>query len=270
MRMCLACACAFALVANVAWAQSNTEDGIRAVLRGDRQTAVRILQPLADDPAHPDPVAQFFLALAYEANPGGDLAGACGLFLRASREGGPFAEQSTALAFAIQQELAGGAALMCVADERWQGGPPQSFLLGPGHRIVFADTSVTVTYGGEHQRTLMIMPPDGDLKVTYRPVDVTRPAIARRHFFQWFGWMPDASAGSLSWTLVWTLIEVVGDRWIQVAHENLQVWQGATRPASKDVSGFVRMRVNAGGEAEYEITAGPAARTAVIPWQGQR
>ena len=268
MRMCLACACAFALAANVAGAQSNTESGIRAFLRGDRQTAVRILQPLADDETHPDPVAQFFLALAYEAKPPvGYNARACGLFLRAARLGGPFAEQSAALASAIREELG---AVMCVADERWQGGPPQSFLLGPGHRIVFADTSVTVTYGGEDQRTAMIMPPDGDLKVTYTPVDVTRPAIARRHFFQWFGWMPDTSAGLSSWTLGWVLSEVVGDSWIHVASENLQIWQGATRPDSKDISGFVRMRVNANGEAEYEIVAGPAARTAVIPWQGQR
>jgi len=268
MRTCLACTCAFALVANAARAQSNTEAGIRAVLSGDGQTAVRILQPLADDEAHPDPVAQFFLALAFEAKPPvGYSAQACGLFLRAARQVSPFAEQSAALAFAIRQELGDR---MCVADEHWQGGPPQSFVLGPGHRVVFADTSVTVTYRGEDQRTAMIMSPDGDLKIAYTPVDVTRPAIARRHFFQWFGWMPDSAAGSSSWTLGWSLIEVVGDRWIHLVYEKFQVSQGATRPASKDLSSFVRIRVNASGEAEYEITGGPEARTAVIAWQGQR
>ena len=268
MRTYLVCACAFALVASVARAQSNTESGIRAFLRGDRQTAVRILQPLADDETHPDPVAQFFLALAYEAKPPvGYNARACGLFLRAARLGGPFAEQSAALASAISDELG---AQMCIADEGWQGGPPQSFLIGPGHRIVFADTSVTVTYAGEGQRTVIVIPPDGDLKITYTPLDVTRPAIARRHLFQWFGWMPDTSAGPSAWALHWVLSEVVGDSWIHVASEHLQVRQGTTRPASEDINGFVRMRVNASGEAEYEIAAGPAARTAVIPWQGQR
>ena len=272
MRMCAAAVCAFALVASAAAAQSNTEAGIRAVLRGDRQTAVRILQPLADDVAHPDPVAQFFLALAYESKaPGGDNERACGLFLRAANQGGPFAEMSAALAFFIRQRELGDSPMMCVAEERWQGGPPQSFVLGPDHRIVFTDTSITVTYRDEDQRSFVIMPPGDALKVVYTPVDVTRPTVARRHFFQWVGWFPDASAAVSSWVLNWTLIEVVGDQWIQVAFEkSLQVAQVPTRPDPTDVSALVHLRVNGSGEVEYEITGGPYPRTALIPWQGKR
>lgn len=271
MRKCGAAVFAFALMANAAAGQSNTEAGIRAVLRGDRRTAVRILQPLADDAAHPDPVAQFFLALAYESKgPGGDNERACGLFLRAARQEGPFAELSAALAFFIRQRELGDAPMMCVADEHWQGGPPQSFVLGPDHRIVFTDTSITVTNGDEDQRSFVVMPPGDALTVVYTPVDVTRPTIARRHFFQWVGWFPDSTSGLSSWVLNWTLIEVVGDRWIQVAFEkSLQVAQGPTRPNSRDVSAFVHLRVTASGEAEYEITAGPSSRTEVIPWQGK-
>jgi hypothetical protein len=273
MKMCAGFVCAIALMANAAAAQSNTEAGIRAVLSGDYKTAVRILQPLAEDAAHPDPVAQFFLALAYDSKPPGGDVRACGLFLRAARQEGPFAGQSTALAFAIRNNELGGDVtnLYCVAEERWQGGPPQSFLLGPDHRIVFTDTSITVTYAGEDQRTSIIMPPGDALKVEYTALDVTRPVTTRRHFFQWFGWMPDTTADPSTWTLDWDLSEVVDDQWISVAFEkNLQVAHGPTRPGSPDVSAFVRLRVNASGEAEYEITAGPAARTAVVPWQGKR
>ena len=44
-------ACVLTLLAAPAAAQSSTEDGIRAVLRGEYQAAVRILRPLADDAA---------------------------------------------------------------------------------------------------------------------------------------------------------------------------------------------------------------------------
>ena len=56
-------------------AQSTTEDGIRATLRGDYKAAARILRPLADDTTHPDPVAQFFLGILYQTGQGvtGDL-----------------------------------------------------------------------------------------------------------------------------------------------------------------------------------------------------
>jgi hypothetical protein len=63
MRACAWLACLFTLLATSAAAQTTTEDGIRAMLRGEYQVAVRILQPLADDAARPDPVAQFFLAI---------------------------------------------------------------------------------------------------------------------------------------------------------------------------------------------------------------
>lgn len=46
--------CGLVLFATPASAQSTTEDGVRAMLRGDYRTAFRILQPLADNTAHPD------------------------------------------------------------------------------------------------------------------------------------------------------------------------------------------------------------------------
>ncbi len=70
MRTCARLVCVFTLAAAPAAAQTTTEDGIRAMVRGDYQTAARILRPLADDTLRPDPVAQFFLAFLYETGEG--------------------------------------------------------------------------------------------------------------------------------------------------------------------------------------------------------
>ena len=90
----------FTLLACPAAAQSLTEDGIRAALQGDYQAAARILRPLADDPAHPDPVAQFFLAILYDSGHGvtRDMGRACALFLRSSAASHPFSEQAAGIA----------------------------------------------------------------------------------------------------------------------------------------------------------------------------
>ncbi len=266
--------CVLTLLATPAVAQPTTEDGIRAVLRGDYQAAARILKPLADDAARPDPVAQFFLAVLYHSGQGvvRDESRACGLFLRAAAREQPFSEQSAALAAFMRAQLGDGAALLCVADERWQGGPPQSFLLGPDHRVVIADTSITVTYKGQEQRMLQLLPPGAAfLPIRHTPLAVTRPLGVRREFFQMFHWMPDAVANPSSWTLGWWLGEVAGDLWIGLAgEENLLVAKGPTPPALPDLARLVQLRVNANGEAEFTILAGTSPRTEVVPWQGKR
>lgn len=271
--MCARLLCVFTLLATSAAAQPTTEDGIRAMLRGDYRTAARILRPRADDAARPDPVAQFFLAFLYATGQGvtGDQGRACGLFLRAAGGAHPFSEQSSAIAAVMREQLGGGASLLCPANERWQGGPPQSFVLGPDHRIVFADTSITVAHGDEEQRTLLRLPPDGAfLPIRYTTLAVTRPIAARRHFFQWFMWVPD-TLNPQSWALGWALSEVVGDRWIPITGEkSLAVAHGAAPPASYDPADHVRLRVNASGEAELTILGGPVPRTEVIPWPGNR
>jgi len=250
-------------------AQSSTEDGIRAMLRGDYTAAARALRPLADDEGRPDAVAQFFLALLYDTGLGvkTDMARACGLFLRSAAQAHPFTEQSAAIAASMQEQLGGGASLLCVAEERWRGGPPQAFVLGPDHRVVFADTTVRVIHGEqEQQSTILHSPVNLFLPIQYSPLAVTRPAAARRHFFQWFQWMPDAPTNPSAWTLGWFLMEVVGHQWVVIAGEkSLAVVNGASPPSSYDLSTVVRLRVNAKGEAEFTITGGASPRTEVIP-----
>jgi hypothetical protein len=274
LSSCALLVCVLTLLATPAAAQSTTEDGIRAVLRGDYQAAARILKPLADDAARPDPVAQFFLAILYHTGQGvvRDESRACGLFLRAAAREQPFSEQSAALAAFMREQLGDGAALMCVADERWQGGPPQSFLLGPDHRVVIADTSITVTYKGQEQRMLQLLPAGAAfLPVRHTPLAVTRPLGVRRDFFQLFHWIPDTAANPSSWRLGWWLGEVAGDLWIGLGgEENLLVAKGSTPPALPDLARLVQLRVNANGEAEFTILGGTSPRTEVIPWHGKR
>jgi len=99
MFTCARVMCVLTLLATPAAARSTTDEGIRAMVRGDYQAAARILRPLADPAAPPDPVAQFLLAILYDTGHGGDTARACGLFLRAATPANPFREQSRQSAF---------------------------------------------------------------------------------------------------------------------------------------------------------------------------
>jgi len=256
------------LVASSAAAQSTTEDGIRAAVGGDYQAAVRILKPLANDAVRPDPVAQFFLAILYDAGKGvaPNLGHACSLFLRSAARPHPFSEQAATNGGLIRDQFGSGAALECVVDERWQGGPPLTFTLGPEHQIVFSDTSVTVTDGEQESRTTMIPPEASPPRVQYTPVDVTRPTARRRHFLQWFQWMPDVPGNPSSWSLTWALSEVVDEQWLLVTFEkSLAAVKGPARPESYETTNMVQLRVNANGEAEFTVS-GVSPRTEVVPW----
>lgn len=267
---CVVVASVLTLLAKPAAAQSTTEDGIRAMLRGDYQVAARLLRPLADDTTQPDPIAQFFLAVLYETGKGvkADMSRACTLFSRSASRDHPFSEQAAAIARNMLDLLGNGASLMCVANESWRGGPPQSIVLGPDHRIVFTDTSVTVTYGEQETRTFWEQPAKAFiLPIQYTPVTVTQPIAGQRHFLQFFQWMPDESANPSSWTLTWALSEVVGDQWLLVTYEtSLAVVSGSARPDSRNLKDLVRLGTNAKGEAEFTITGG-SRRTEVIPVQ---
>jgi hypothetical protein len=265
MPWCTCAICAFTLLASPAAAQSTTEDGMRAMLRGDYSTAIRILRPIADDTAHPDPVAQFLLGILTDTGHTANNTRACGLFLRAASRPNPFAEQSAALAAVARDQLGDGASFFCIAEEGWQGGPPLTLNLGPEHQVIFTDRSMRVIYKDKEQLTSLI--PSADvvyLPIQYIPLTVTRPAPATRHFLQSFMWQRDPAERPLSWKLYWALTEVIEDQIILNASEVLMVVSGGAGPPSQDVSNLARIRVNANGEAEFTITAGRAPRTELI------
>ena len=268
---CVLLASLLMLLARPVGAQSTTEDGIRATLRGDYKTAVRILKPLADNFEHPDPVAQFFLGVLYETGQGvgRDEGRACGLFLRSGLREPPFATQSATLADYFREQYGDGASLICPAQETFRGGPPQTISLGPDRQITFTDTSVVFVHGEQETRTLWKWPPEAIiLPIQYTPIAVTKPLSTTRHFLQLFQWLPDESRNPSSWALTWGLLEVQGDQWIMPAWEkDVAVVNSPARPDAQDVRKFVRIRVNANGEAEFTLTGGSSARTEVIPWE---
>ncbi|MGH8638859.1 MAG: tetratricopeptide repeat protein, partial [Burkholderiales bacterium] len=165
VRTCAGVLCVLALFAEAAAGQPTREEGIRAVLRGDHQAAARVLRPLADDKAHPDAVAQFFLAILYETGQGvpRDMGRACSLFLRSGTGDHPFARQSAAIAAFMRHQMGDAASLICVAGERRQGRPTQSFALGPiirsaGARAPSADGVIALARG-DYQRAVEILKP---------------------------------------------------------------------------------------------------------------
>lgn len=265
----LVCACA--LLPTPALAQSTTEDGIRAMLRGDYRSAVRMLKPLADDFAHPDPVAQFFLAVLYETGNGvgRDEGHACSLFLRSASRDHPFTTQSATLAAFFREQYGDGAALICPGNETFRGGPPQTISLGSERQITFTDTSVCFVHGSQETRTLWKWPPEAIiLPILYTPLDVRKPVSTKRHFLQIFEWIPDESRNPSSWTLTWGLLEVVGDQWLMpVWEKDVAIVNGSASPETRDVGSFVQLRANASGEAEFSILSGSRARVEVIPWK---
>ena len=134
MSTCAILVCVLTLLATPAAAQSTTEEGIRAVLRGDYQAAARILKPLADDAARPDPVAQFFLAVLYHTGLGCQARRFTRL--RPVHEGrsarsAVLRNNPRRLPSPCASSSALGRPCSVSATRRWQGGPPQSFLLGP-------------------------------------------------------------------------------------------------------------------------------------------
>ena len=156
-----------------------------------------------------------------------------------------------------------GASMLC-RDETRRGGPPQSIDLGPDHytrSLTRASSSLTLSRDANALPSPAIV-----LPIQYTPLNVSRPVSLQRHFLQFFQWMPDESANPSSWTLTWALSEVVGDEWLLVTYEaSLAVVNGPGRPDARDTGNFVRLRVNANGEAEFSITGGNRPRTEVIP-----
>jgi hypothetical protein len=265
----------FFLGPSIAAAQTTTRDGVQALLRGDYQTAARILRPLAEDAPQPDPVAQFFMATLYEAGNGVARNGlrACGLYVAAASPANPFMSQSLRLALAFQEQSVPPLAQPCApfsADDR--GLPPTSFDLAPDHRIAMDRSGATISYRGKQAQTYSEMGGAGWVYLPPRHIElvVSRPVAASRHFIQLFIWWPETSDRSV-WSLGWILKEVIGLEFLPVTGDKrLLTLTVPQPPASFDVESVADVRVNANGEAEWVVSPGPGSHSAVIPFRELR
>lgn len=272
MRTCVPVAAFLILTSSLASAQTRTDDGIRALLRGDHKDAVRILAPLAEDSAAPDPVAQFFMAMLYQSGRGvaPDALCACGLFMSAAKSANPFMQQASELAEAMRDRIGLGAQF-CGASGPWTNPVPASFSLGPNHQVDITGPSITVRYNGSERH---VTTPSGAglvyLAPRYTSLQVSRPVAGQRHFIEQFVWSPNALEKPSTWTLWWSLAEIVDGDYVPIANErNLVSFIGTEAPVAINVAIFAGVRMNAAGAVVFQVI-GPHARTDVVPWRDPR
>ena len=278
MRPVHGIALAVVLAPAIVAAQSAT-DGVQALLRGDYEAAARILKPLAENEAQPDPIAQFFLASLYEAGRGvaRNQLRACSLYAAAASTSSPLMPEALDIAQAIAESWAAAPpeAAVCASsnDLPWGEAQPASFTLGAGHWVRVDAESTVVGFGGIEYRTAASHAGPGIvfLPMQYTPLDVSSPAAMRRHFIQSFIWHRNGPADRSTWSLGWMLDEVVGGMIFVAAGDPRLVTITAPRPPSAiDTSQLVDLRVNAAGEAEWALKDPSNGRGGVIPPKGSR
>jgi hypothetical protein len=250
-----------------AFAQTSTDDGVRAFVQGDYAAAARILSPLAEASADPDATAQFFMGMLYAAGKGVqmDSMRACTLFAAAAKPSNPFMEPASAVAGMMQQM--GTGTPLCGRPPAI-GPKPMSFALGPDYSVDVMPYEFVVHYRGtDKTERIGTIPGSLSLPMRYSSLDVTRPVATRRHFLQQFMWWQDPRDAS-TWLLGWLLGEIVDGAYVPILGErNVASTTDARPPASIDLESIARVRLNAQGEAEWQILGGPNPRSDVIPWR---
>jgi hypothetical protein len=263
-------------------AQTTTADGVDMFVRGDYQRAVDMLKPIAEAWPSRDHVAEFFMATLYENGQavGVDLVRACALYTRASFDhANPIGQQAIALLGPLQGSLSPEDFRRCIRlasvgfDRVFQ---PATFTLGPGHWIAIDPDGATITYQGKEKRTELAL---GTHARVFLPFEHTELAVGpslstRRHFIEFFAWMPgEARQAGPAWTLTWHVSEVVGRELISIVTEPLMTIAAERPPTDStgvDVHSLARLRVNDRGDAEWAVLSGKNPRAEAIESEAER
>lgn len=126
---------------SVAGQATTTQDGVQAFLRGDYESATRILTPFAEDARNPDPIAQFFLASLYDSGHGAarNPFRACGLYMNAASLPHPLTQQARDIAEVIREPFASvparDAACTPTATVSAPNRPPAATTIDPGNPV---------------------------------------------------------------------------------------------------------------------------------------
>jgi hypothetical protein len=194
------------------------------------------------------------------------------LYLR-SAEGGPFGLQGLALWRATLGSLSTQDAGYCNWVSRVgfnHGFEKATFDLEPGQWISFEPTDTTISYQGSEKH----LPGAPNIRgARFLPVQHTELAVGpmrstRRHFIERFTWV--ATGTPRTWQLQWSLDEVVRDTLVSIANDSISSATAPEPPARIDVRDFVRLDVNAAGEAELVMAGGKNPYRAVIETAAER
>jgi hypothetical protein len=264
--------------ASIAHAQTQTADGVDALLRGEYQRAAEILKPIAERSPRPDHVAEFFMGMLYDNGQGveADAIRACAMYVRASSEStSPFGVQASALVRLFRGSHSREAFEDCTLlasigfDHRFQ---PVTFTLEPDHWIAWDAGGYTISYKGTSRRSQGIFGRNGPvyLPLQHAVLSVGPLRSIRRHFIEMFTWTPNNDRQA--WTLEWTLFEVVRDNLMAVTSQQLETIPGQQPPSSTsfDARQLVSLRVNDGGDPEWAVLSTANPRSAVIPSEADR
>ena len=255
------------LVPCVASAQSSRDEAIRKIVAGDYQGAAQLLRPLTEDPQKADPAALFLMAILYDFGQGvpRNVMAACGLYRQAAAAGGPFGETAATLDRMLREDSPVPEHLCATGP--WHDVPDVSFTLGPDHTVQYSRNSIFIRYQGTEQKIVTGMLAGMiPLAPVYTPLDATQPIRERRHFLQGFYWSPDDPVRPSSWTLSWTVTEVVGTQFVHVtAERNVATAAGPKPPDLSSLGMLMRVHVGATGEPEWIIGNGPNARRGIVP-----
>jgi len=258
-------------------AQDRTSDAVAAILRGDYQQAVAILQPIVEDRRQRDPTAAFFMATLYDSGRGVamDPMRACALYQQT------FFDHSSVYAPTAQLLqrrlwLARGndwfAECQLLANigigHRFQ---PETFTLGAGHSVEWTLTAATVTYENRTKRTQWQAStgPRGVIFLPVRYTELRPPApAAPLHYFEVFWWEPAAA----EWTLRGRVFEVYRDELVTVAFSDALTTSAAAEPpplAPSDLETLMHPRLTEDGGVELAM-GGPRPGTRAIETRAAR
>ena len=266
------------VISGSTYAQTRTADGVDALLRGDYPRAAAILKPLAETPWGPDHTAEFFMAVLYDGGLGvsQDSLRACALFIRATLvPDSPLGTAATSLIGERQRTLGREKFESCIwsasngLDDRFE---PVTFALDQEHWIAWDRKGATVTYRGADKRIDLPLVQHHARLAGIRQTELTggRELSTRRHFVEVVRWTPLAQPRT--WTLTWTLFEVIRDELISVTTQPLTKAEGEEPPGERtlDLSKLVSLRINGNGDPEYAVLAGDARQTGVVESDAER
>ena len=274
----LTIAIAIVLAAMPLRAQTGLADGVDALMHGDYARAAAILKPLAESPWQADPKAAFFMAMLYGNGLGvsPDPLRECAMVIRAGNDRDtPIGAAASMMVPGRQRALGRDEFQTCTwrasvgFDDRFQ---PATFVLEPDHWFTWELRSSAIWYRGAETRrnVAFALGPFRFVAMRHTELATGDTRSIRRHFVDAFKWLPMAQPRT--WTLDWSLIEIVGDQTVSIASERLMTFSGEEPPGTEalDLDALAHLRVTDEGDAQVSMVVAGLPKTKIIESERDR